>query len=209
MRLTTCLKCLLCKHLLGAYFMALGVCTDLLVGQNTSRQADLIETHLVWMTGRQQDALMRAELSNRQKIDRVETEKARAAAHAQDDAQSQVQGEVSRILCVERAAAEGSIQQAVIRERIATEDERLRAQLFAKQLGAREADLKKQDAFYREQVARLEERCPMEGDKGQLPSFSNFKSQLHAGPRETKASACKSAQFYKVTTENYHKAADQ
>ncbi|KAK5605613.1 hypothetical protein CRENBAI_009366 [Crenichthys baileyi] len=46
----------------------------------------------------------------------------------------------------------------------------------AKQLGAREADLKKQDAFYREQVARLEER---------------------------------SAQFYKVTTENYHKAADQ
>ncbi|KAL3048120.1 hypothetical protein OYC64_006822 [Pagothenia borchgrevinki] len=106
----------------------------------------------------------------------VETEKARAAAHAQDDAQSQVQGEVSRILCVERAAAEGSIQQAVIRERIATEDERLRAQLFAKQLGAREADLKKQDAFYREQVARLEER---------------------------------SAQFYKVTTENYHKAADQ
>ncbi|XP_034074741.1 coiled-coil-helix-coiled-coil-helix domain containing 3a isoform X4 [Gymnodraco acuticeps] len=111
----------------------------------------------------------------------VETEKARAAAHAQDDAQSQVQGEVSRILRVERAAAEGSIQQAVIRERIATEDERLRAQLFeiglkAKQLGAREADLKKQDAFYREQVTRLEER---------------------------------SAQFYKVTTENYHKAADQ
>ncbi|TWW64676.1 MICOS complex subunit mic25-a [Takifugu flavidus] len=46
----------------------------------------------------------------------------------------------------------------------------------AKQLSAREADLQKQDAFYREQVARLEER---------------------------------SAQFYKVTTENYHKAADQ
>lgn len=63
-------------------------------------------------------------------LHRVETEKARAAAHAQDDAQSQVQGEVSRILCVERAAGEGSIQQAVIRERIATEDERLRAQLF-------------------------------------------------------------------------------
>ncbi|KAF3859191.1 hypothetical protein F7725_021590 [Dissostichus mawsoni] len=99
----------------------------------------------------------------------VETEKARAAAHAQDDAQSQVQGEVSRILCVERAAAEGSIQQAVIRERIA-----MRTRGSA--LSSLEADLKKQDAFYREQVARLEER---------------------------------SAQFYKVTTENYHKAADQ
>ncbi|XP_018526538.1 coiled-coil-helix-coiled-coil-helix domain containing 3a isoform X2 [Lates calcarifer] len=106
----------------------------------------------------------------------LESEKARAAAQAKADAQSQVRNEVSKILSVERAVAQESLQQAVIRERIATEDERLRAQLLAKQLEAREADLQKQDAFYREQVARLEER---------------------------------STQFYKVTTENYHKAADQ
>ncbi|XP_056224035.1 coiled-coil-helix-coiled-coil-helix domain containing 3a isoform X2 [Seriola aureovittata] len=111
----------------------------------------------------------------------LESEKARAAAQANGDAQSQVQNEVSRILSVERAVAQENLQQAVLRERIATEDEQLRAQIFeigqkAKQLEAREADLKKQDAFYREQVARLEER---------------------------------SAQFYKVTTENYHQAADQ
>ncbi|XP_022605167.1 MICOS complex subunit MIC19 isoform X1 [Seriola dumerili] len=106
----------------------------------------------------------------------LESEKARAAAQANSDAQSQVQNEVSRILSVERAVAQENLQQAVLRERIATEDEQLRAQIFAKQLEAREADLKKQDAFYREQVARLEER---------------------------------SAQFYKVTTENYHQAADQ
>ncbi|XP_073337126.1 coiled-coil-helix-coiled-coil-helix domain containing 3a isoform X2 [Pagrus major] len=106
----------------------------------------------------------------------LESEKTRAAAMAHAEAQSQVQDEVSRILSVERAVAKESIQHAVIRERIATEDERLRAQLLAKQLEAREADLKRQDAFYREQVARLEER---------------------------------SAQFYKVTTDNYHKAADQ
>lgn len=31
----------------------------------------------------------------------------------------------------------------------------------AKQLGAREADLQKQDAFYRQQVARLEERVSL------------------------------------------------
>lgn len=104
------------------------------------------------------------------------SEKARAAAQADADAQSEAQSEVSRILSAERAVAQESLQQAIIRERIATEDERLRAQIFAKQLEAREADLQKQDAFYREQVARLEER---------------------------------SAQFYKVTTENYHKAADQ
>nr|XP_046234994.1 coiled-coil-helix-coiled-coil-helix domain containing 3a isoform X3 [Scatophagus argus] len=106
----------------------------------------------------------------------LEAEKARAAAKAQAEAQSQVPGEVSRILSAKRALAQESLQQAVVRERIATEDEKRRAQLLAKQLEARETDLKKQDAFYREQVARLEER---------------------------------SAQFYKVTTENYHKAADQ
>lgn len=31
----------------------------------------------------------------------------------------------------------------------------------AKQLGARQADLQKQDAFYKEQVARLEERVSL------------------------------------------------
>ncbi|KAM8910079.1 coiled-coil-helix-coiled-coil-helix domain containing 3a isoform 5-T5 [Spinachia spinachia] len=108
-------------------------------------------------------------------------EKARVAAQAEHDAQSQVPGEVSRLLSVERAVAQESLQQAVMRERISTEDEKRRAQLFdiermAKQLATKEADLNKQDAFYREQVARLEER---------------------------------SAQFYKVTTENYHNAADQ
>ncbi|XP_067346843.1 coiled-coil-helix-coiled-coil-helix domain containing 3a isoform X2 [Channa argus] len=106
----------------------------------------------------------------------LKAEKAQASAKAHAEAQSQVQDEVSRILSVERALAQQSLQQAVIRERIATEDERLRAQLYAKQLEAKEADLRNQDAFYREQVARLEER---------------------------------SAHFYKVTTENYHKAADQ
>ncbi|XP_014885016.1 coiled-coil-helix-coiled-coil-helix domain containing 3a isoform X5 [Poecilia latipinna] len=110
-----------------------------------------------------------------------DAEKARASAQAQADAQAKVQEELSRILSVERALTHDSLQQAIIRERISSEDEKLRAQLLefeqkAKQLAAKEADLKKQDAFYREQVARLGER---------------------------------SAQFYKVTTENYNKAVDQ
>ncbi|XP_017270220.1 coiled-coil-helix-coiled-coil-helix domain containing 3a isoform X2 [Kryptolebias marmoratus] len=105
-----------------------------------------------------------------------EAEKARASAQAQAETQSQVQAEVSRMLSAERALTQESLQQAVLRERITIEDDRLRAQLLAKQLETREADLKKQDAFYRDQVARLEDR---------------------------------SAQFYKVTTENYNKAADQ
>uniref|UniRef100_A0A3Q0SQD8 Coiled-coil-helix-coiled-coil-helix domain containing 3a n=1 Tax=Amphilophus citrinellus TaxID=61819 RepID=A0A3Q0SQD8_AMPCI len=109
-------------------------------------------------------------------IHRLEAEKARASAQAQAEAKSQVQGEVSRLLTAQRATAQESLHQAFIKERISTEDEKLRAQLLAKQLEAKEADLKKQDAFYREQVARLEER---------------------------------SSQFYKVTSENFHKAADQ
>ncbi|KAM6984913.1 coiled-coil-helix-coiled-coil-helix domain containing 3a [Aplochiton taeniatus] len=111
----------------------------------------------------------------------LEEEKAQIEAVAQAEAQSLAKDEVSRILTVERAMAQETLQQAVLRERITTEDERLRAQLYeierkAKQLENREAELKKQDAFYREQVAKLEDR---------------------------------SAKFYKVTTENYHKAADQ
>ncbi|XP_013860256.1 coiled-coil-helix-coiled-coil-helix domain containing 3a [Austrofundulus limnaeus] len=105
-----------------------------------------------------------------------DAEKARASAQAQAETQSQVQAEVSRMLSAERAATQESLQQAILRERITIEDERLRAQLLAKKLQAKEADLKKQDAFYRDQVARLEDR---------------------------------SAQIYKVTTENYNKAADQ
>ncbi|KAG7258496.1 hypothetical protein CRUP_016694 [Coryphaenoides rupestris] len=103
-------------------------------------------------------------------------EKVEVAALAQADAQARVQQEVSQILAVERALSQDTLHQAVLRERATAEDEKLRARRYAKKLEAREAELKNQDAFYREQVARLEER---------------------------------SAQLYKVTTENYHKAADQ
>ncbi|XP_047431506.1 coiled-coil-helix-coiled-coil-helix domain containing 3a [Mugil cephalus] len=106
----------------------------------------------------------------------LQSEKARSSAQAQAKARSQVQDEVARILSLERAISQESLHQSLTKERIVTEDEKRRVQLYAKQLEAREAELKKQDAFYRDQVARLEER---------------------------------SAQFYKSTTESYHKAADQ
>lgn len=59
---------------------------------------------------------------------RLEAEKARSTAKAQ--AEAQVQDEVSRILSAKRAEAQESLQQAVIRERLATEDEMRRAELF-------------------------------------------------------------------------------
>ncbi len=63
-------------------------------------------------------------------LHRLEAEKTRSAAKAQAEAQSQVPDEVSRILSVERAVAQESLQQAIIRERLATEEEKLRAQLL-------------------------------------------------------------------------------
>ncbi|KAJ8007242.1 hypothetical protein DPEC_G00115510 [Dallia pectoralis] len=106
----------------------------------------------------------------------LEEEKAQAESSAKAEAQRSVDDQVARILELERSAGKESLTQAVMRERINAEDERIRAQLYAKQLELRDQELKKQEAFYREQVARLEDR---------------------------------SAQFYKVTTENYQKAADE
>lgn len=63
-------------------------------------------------------------------IHRVEAEKARASTQAHAEAKSQVHGEVSRLLSEQRAAAQESLQQAFIRERIAAEDEKLRAHLL-------------------------------------------------------------------------------
>ncbi|XP_060759421.1 coiled-coil-helix-coiled-coil-helix domain containing 3a [Neoarius graeffei] len=106
----------------------------------------------------------------------LEKERARVKSQAQADARAHVQDEVSRILASERAATLDSVQRAILRERITAEEERLRMKLLVKQLEEREQQLKKQDAFYREQLRKLEER---------------------------------SAQIYKVTNENYHKAADE
>uniref|UniRef100_A0A8C7HDN6 Coiled-coil-helix-coiled-coil-helix domain containing 3a n=1 Tax=Oncorhynchus kisutch TaxID=8019 RepID=A0A8C7HDN6_ONCKI len=77
----------------------------------------------------------------------LEEEKVHAASFAEAEAQASVKDEVGRILELERATTHNTLTQAVMREKVSAEDERLRTQLY-------------------------------------------------------------SAQFYKMTTENYHKAAD-
>ncbi|KAI5618025.1 MICOS complex subunit MIC19 isoform 1, partial [Silurus asotus] len=98
----------------------------------------------------------------------LEKERARAKVKAHADAQAHTQDEVNRILASERAAALDSVQKAVLRERVDAEEERLRTKLLtrfvlcvglqAKQLEERDQKLRKQDAFYREQLNKLEER---------------------------------------------------
>ncbi|XP_063179777.1 MICOS complex subunit MIC19 isoform X4 [Chroicocephalus ridibundus] len=90
--------------------------------------------------------------------------------------QMYVRDEFGRLLERERISSNEHLTRAILRERATTEEERQKAQRFAKQLEEKDRELKKHDAYYKEQLARLEER---------------------------------SAQFYKVTTEQYQKAADE
>lgn len=90
--------------------------------------------------------------------------------------QTHVRDEIGKVIERERAASNEHLARAILRERAVTEDERLKTQLLAKQLEEKDRELKKHDAYYKEQLARLEER---------------------------------SAQFYKVTTEQYQKAVDE
>uniref|UniRef100_A0A4W5QJA2 Coiled-coil-helix-coiled-coil-helix domain containing 3a n=2 Tax=Hucho hucho TaxID=62062 RepID=A0A4W5QJA2_9TELE len=60
----------------------------------------------------------------------LEEEKVHAASFAEAEAQASVKDEVGRILELERATTHNTLTQAVLREKVSTEDERLRAQLY-------------------------------------------------------------------------------
>ncbi|NWX62778.1 MIC19 protein, partial [Promerops cafer] len=99
-----------------------------------------------------------------------------ALERARRDSEAQKRRLFGKLLERERISSNEHLTRAILRERAATEEERQRAQRFARQLEEKDRELKKHDAYYKEQLARLEER---------------------------------SAQFYKVTTEQYQKAADE
>ncbi|NXH95578.1 MIC19 protein, partial [Pachycephala philippinensis] len=99
-----------------------------------------------------------------------------ALERARRDSEAQKRRLFGKLLERERISSNEHLTRAILRERAATEEERQRAQRFARQLEEKDKELKKHDSYYKEQLARLEER---------------------------------SAQFYKVTTEQYQKAADE
>nr|XP_029523238.1 vegetative cell wall protein gp1-like isoform X4 [Oncorhynchus nerka] len=121
---------------------------------------------------RQIQAELTKGLEEEMKVKRQEFEKQLYEVKVQARAQAQIQEEVKKILDVEKAAQGENLMAAIEKERMTTEDERLMAQLYAHKLEEKENQVKKQDALFREQVAKLEE---------------------------------KSAQFFKVTTENFKK----
>uniref|UniRef100_A0A8D0S940 Coiled-coil-helix-coiled-coil-helix domain containing 3 n=1 Tax=Sus scrofa TaxID=9823 RepID=A0A8D0S940_PIG len=99
-----------------------------------------------------------------------------ALEQAKKESENQKRLKQDKELDREKAFANEQLTRAILRERIANEEERAKAKHLAKQLEEKDRVIKKQDAFYKEQLARLEER---------------------------------SSEFYKVTTEQYQKAAEE
>ncbi|NXB34501.1 MIC19 protein, partial [Eulacestoma nigropectus] len=80
-----------------------------------------------------------------------------------------VRDEFGKLLERERISSNEHLTRAILRERAATEEERQKAQRFARQLEEKDRELKKHDAYYKEQLARLEERVK--------PFFSPFNEE--------------------------------
>ncbi|XP_018777890.2 MICOS complex subunit MIC19 [Serinus canaria] len=131
-------------------------------------------------TGRQHRAPVSDEELKKRIAEELALERARRDSEAQKrrlkQEQMYVRDEFGKLLERERISSNEHLTRAILRERAATEEERQKAQRFARQLEEKDRELRKHDAYYKEQLARLEER---------------------------------SAQFYKVTTEQYQKAADE
>ncbi|XP_072526252.1 coiled-coil-helix-coiled-coil-helix domain containing 3b [Salminus brasiliensis] len=109
---------------------------------------DKLQKHL-------QEEIKTAKLKIQQQL---EEEKAKAEAEAQARAQLQIQAEVEKVLEREQQALQQSLKDAVMKERLNTENERLVAQYYIQKVQEKEKDLAKQDSLYREQISKLEEK---------------------------------------------------
>ncbi|NXE00297.1 MIC19 protein, partial [Chaetorhynchus papuensis] len=81
-----------------------------------------------------------------------------ALERARRDSEAQKRRLFGKLLERERISSNEHLTRAILRERAATEEERQKAQRFARQLEEKDRELKKHDAYYKEQLARLEER---------------------------------------------------
>ncbi|XP_037398617.1 coiled-coil-helix-coiled-coil-helix domain containing 3b isoform X2 [Pygocentrus nattereri] len=105
-----------------------------------------------------QEEMKMAELKIQQQL---EEEKVKAEAEAEAKAQLQIQAEVQKVLEREQIALQQSLKDAVMKERMKTEDERLVSQYYIQKLEEKERDLAKQDSLYKEQITKLEEKTAM------------------------------------------------
>uniref|UniRef100_A0A672NFV9 Coiled-coil-helix-coiled-coil-helix domain containing 3b n=1 Tax=Sinocyclocheilus grahami TaxID=75366 RepID=A0A672NFV9_SINGR len=89
---------------------------------------------------------------------RLEEEKAKAKAQAQAAARLQIQDEVQKLLEEEKASYQQTLADAIRMEQLNVQDERLITQYYAQKLEEKEKDLENQDALFREQIAKMQEK---------------------------------------------------
>ncbi|XP_022611901.1 MICOS complex subunit Mic25-like isoform X2 [Seriola dumerili] len=120
----------------------------------------------------------------RQELQRqLEEMRAQAQAEAKAAAQAQVDEQVKKTLEAEKAAHMEKLTDAIMKERMKTEDEKLMVQLYwmelkAYQLEEKEKELKKREVLYKKHVAKLETKCT-EFYKGTAESFQKGKEETH------------------------------
>ncbi|XP_073797902.1 coiled-coil-helix-coiled-coil-helix domain containing 3b isoform X4 [Danio rerio] len=101
-----------------------------------------------------------AELNIRQQLDK---EKAKALSQAQATARRQIEEEVKKLLEEEKTSQQQTLADAIRREQLSVQDERLITQYYwmerkAQKLEEKEKDLKNQDDLFRQQIAKMEEK---------------------------------------------------
>lgn len=115
----------------------------------------------------------------RQELQRqLEEMRAQARAAAQASAQAQVEEQVKKTLDGEMMAYKENLTDAIMKERMKTEDQRLMVQLYAHQLEEREKELRKRDVLYKEHIAKLEAKCT-EFYRVTAESFQKGKVETH------------------------------
>uniref|UniRef100_A0A2K5F5X8 CHCH domain-containing protein n=1 Tax=Aotus nancymaae TaxID=37293 RepID=A0A2K5F5X8_AOTNA len=81
-----------------------------------------------------------------------------ALEQAKKESEDQKRLKQTKELDGERAAANAQLTRAILRERVSSEEERAKTKHPARQLEEKDQVPKKQDSFYKEQLARLKER---------------------------------------------------
>uniref|UniRef100_A0A803V1E5 Coiled-coil-helix-coiled-coil-helix domain containing 3 n=1 Tax=Ficedula albicollis TaxID=59894 RepID=A0A803V1E5_FICAL len=161
------------------------------------RLSDSVIDRMKEPSGRQHRGSVNDEDLKKRIAEELALERARRDSEAQKrrlkQEQMYVRDEFGKLLERERISSNEHLTRAMLRERAASEEERQKAQRFARQLEEKERELKKHDAFYKEQLARLEERevkpCP-----GAVVSSDNILKT-----RESLATVGAEPEFWDVT----------
>lgn len=114
----------------------------------------------------------------------LEEMRLQAHAEAQIAAQALVEEQVKKTLEAEKTAQTEKLTDAIMKQRMQTEDQKLMVQLYrmelkAHQLEEKEKELKKRDALYKEHVTKLEAKC-VDFYKKSAESFQKGKEETHS-----------------------------